>query len=433
MPKRKSTDDGDRKCLGTLKVETGGRPLFGLSFWPGTKIKSKQDEENEDIYYFCTVGGNTGTVYAIIKDKNQKLKLEITPREKFVDDDETEEFYTCCWTTAERISDNEDEVSTPLLIVAGAHGSAKIADFTQEPNNLALVGHGNAINDCRVHPIHPWLLVTASKDESARLWNVITRKCIAIFAGDMGHRDEVLTCDIHILGRLLCTAGMDNTVKIWRLDTTDIATAIFESNSKATKPHIVHDPFPVFSTLDIHSNYVDCARFLGNFIISKSTENKIILWTPDVQRVQRVQHEYNLLTGIPQLVGPSSEDNDDEQTNNFTLEPPKWPLRGATPAASALFLRNFNLPHAQIWFMRFALNHSHSFLAAGNQRGSVSLWNLDDDSLESPPITRFHHPKGKVHAVRQVAFSPDSNLLAFCCDDASVSVFDISDLNNTNQ
>ena len=69
--------------------------------------------------------------------------------------------------------------------------------FTQTRLVLTLSGHGDDIYDCQFHPVDEWLLITASKDQSLRLWNVMTGTPIFIFAGHEGHRESVLTLDIY--------------------------------------------------------------------------------------------------------------------------------------------------------------------------------------------------------------------------------------------
>jgi polycomb protein EED len=70
-----------------------------------------------------------------------------------------------------------------LLATGGLRGIVKVINCTRKIVSRTIIGHGNSINDIHFHPVDPSLLLTASKDESVRLWNVATGVCIAVFAG----------------------------------------------------------------------------------------------------------------------------------------------------------------------------------------------------------------------------------------------------------
>ncbi|XP_028193929.1 polycomb group protein FIE1-like, partial [Glycine soja] len=113
----------------TNRLQEGKRPLYAIVF-------NVLDSRYLDV--FATVGGNRVTVYQCLKEG------VIAVLQSYVDED-------------------------------------------------IFVGHGDSINEVKAQILNPSLVVSASKDESIRLWNAHTGIYILIFAGARGHRNEVLS------------------------------------------------------------------------------------------------------------------------------------------------------------------------------------------------------------------------------------------------
>ncbi|KAJ8314586.1 hypothetical protein KUTeg_006736 [Tegillarca granosa] len=170
-----------------------------------------------------------------------------------------ENYYCCAWTF-------DDVTGQPLLAASGCRGIIRIINPITLQCIKHFIGHGNAVNELKFHPREPNMLLSASKDHTMRIWNIKTNLCVVIFGGVDGHRDEVLSA-------------------IWKTDTEAIQDAVKHSYTfnadKSTRPFpTACEYFPYFSTRDIHRNYVDCVRWFGNFLLSKSCENCIICWKP---------------------------------------------------------------------------------------------------------------------------------------------------------
>lgn len=236
-----------------------------------------REEHQEKIYGLCcmdslfaSVAGGSVSVYCINEDSSCDLKLA------YIDEDTDETFYCCAWAFTDE----------PILLVGGVKGSIKAINVARNELECCFIGHGNAVNDVKVHPVDQNLVLSASKDESIRLWNLKTHACIAIFCGHSGHHDEVLSIAIHPLGNCFVSGGLDSTMKIWSLDGTKIRSLIVKSygGDRSKESSVEFIQFPEFSTNLVHNNFIDSVNWYGNFILSNAVNDKVALWAPDPSR-----------------------------------------------------------------------------------------------------------------------------------------------------
>ncbi|KAK2148975.1 hypothetical protein LSH36_473g03022 [Paralvinella palmiformis] len=352
------------KCTNYLK-EDHGQPLFGVQF-------NYNSKEGEPVI-FTTVGSNRVTIYECQDETNIKLL------QAYVDADSDENFYTCAWTY-------DDVTGQMLLAAAGSRGVIRIISPVTMQCIKHFIGHGQSINELKFHPRDPNILLSVSKDHQLRLWNIKTDVNIAILGGVDGHRDEVLSGDINIDGDLIVSCGMDHSLKIWSLNKPEIKDAIEKSYqynpNKTNRPFATFSQhYPDFSTRDIHRNYVDCVRWFGKFILSKSCENRIVCWKPG-------------------------------NVSDFDYQ-----LKPSDSTVSVL--HQFDFRECDIWFMRFSMDYFQKVLALGNQIGRVFVWDIDVCDPSQARCTVLSHAKCST-AVRQTHFSRDGTTLIAVCDDGTI-------------
>ena len=304
-----------------LQIQEEAVPMYGIKF---CDVPNYFD-------YFGSAGKNAATIYHVAPDGCEVVHV-------FVDEDSEENFYTCAWSSTH-------DTNSPLFLVAGMRGIIKTVNIASLEVGNFLVGHGAPINEIRIHPVDNQLCLSSSKDESVRLWNLKTSVCVAIFAGEKGHRDEVLSIDFHPLGTCFASAGMDNSIKIWNLSEPAIKNTIEKSYREPVRQGNMAfvtytQQTNLFSTNQVHDNYVDAVRWVGNCLISKSTKNLICLWQPDASR-----------------------------------------YKGAT-----LILRQFAIKNSSHWFLKMETCVPLDLFAVGNTTGAVHIYNIHGRSGTSTKI-----------------------------------------------
>ena len=357
------------KCVNRIR-EGHGLPLYFVAF-------NTLDARHKDI--FASAGTNRVTVYRALPSG------AVDPLQLYVDEDPHENYYTLVYSI-------DLKTGSALLLVAGENAVVRVIDLHSRKVVRRIVGHGGAINELKIHPLDLALVASASKDMSVRLWNLHSGCCVAILAGEGGHKDEVLSVDFAPDGNRIVSAGTDHQIMIWDISGAQAKAKMRESFGVGTSadtgdslaaPLRVLSPFaplllssPVFRCNSVHSNYVDHARFLGGFILSKSTEARITLWTTRQRGDKAV------------------------------------PLR----------LREFEYSDCDIWYMRFAVDAPQQrMLGVGNKSGAVFVWRIDDPP-NTPP--RKLTTPASVRAVRCVAFSSDAKIILAACEDGSIFRWD---------
>ncbi|KAL6536152.1 Polycomb group protein fie2 [Orobanche hederae] len=284
---------------------------------------------------------------------------------------------------------------------------------------MSLVGHGDSINEIRTQPLKPSLVVSASKDESVRLWNIHTGICILIFAGAGGHRNEVLSVDFHPSDIYrIASCGMDNTVKIWSMKGEYMLAFLSHFSGRNNFVCLLlHQPFvstefwayveksftwtglpskfptkyvqfPIFIA-SVHTNYVDCNRWIGDFILSKSVDNELVLWEPKMK---------------------------EQSPGEGTID----------------ILQKYPVPECDIWFIKFSCDFHYNTAAVrlrqqkhkllktkggrcgrgarlGNREGKIYVWEVQSN----PPIlvARLSHVQSR-SPIRLTAMSFDGTLFS---------------------
>lgn len=324
---------------------------------------------------FATVGANRITVYKIEDDSIEPLLC-------FADQNPNEEYYCCAWGIDIRTKQKDS-----LVLAAGSHGIIRIISPYNTTPIKYLSGHGSAINDLKVSPTNPELVLSASKDHSLRLWNMCTDVCIAIFGGVEGHRDSVLSADFHLSGTRIVSCGLDHALKIWTLDeeimglieTSRKYNDMIEDESFPT----VRKHFPTFSTRDIHENYVDCVSWFEDYVLSKSCQNVMTMWRPGKAPIE-----------------------------DYVL-PQKY-----TTDSTASIICHYRVKHCNLWFVRFSMDPKKRFLALGNTQGKIYLFDLKMNSKSELVFSKCRS------TIRQTCFNNDGSKLICTCEDGSILRWD---------
>ena len=358
-------------------------------------------DDNDTGPVFAMVGCRDVLIYGTRVDENGLTdKLHILMDEEALGAERLPILNTCSWAYIHE--------ANPLLAVAGSSGQIKLLEACSGTPFTTLIGHGaGLINDLATHPVYPWILASASIDESIRIWDLrrwddkYESPCIIICGHGQGHHEGLLSISWHLSGRYIVSGAHDNAICVWTIpdlsDASDFWISISPTarKSKSDAVHVVQ--YPHFVTAAVRSNYVDCVCFFGDMILSKAASeveenniclNEIVLW--------EITGFNSKLPPPSSNAAPKTAEYKDTRSGFHQKQEGLHNVRinsnGELPSEQQIEAENiplyvqhleFDLPNAPYFYQRFGLltpSHAHPnlhpVLVCGNAEAQIFMWDL---------------------------------------------------------
>ncbi|KAF9346889.1 hypothetical protein BGX26_001608 [Mortierella sp. AD094] len=244
------------------------RTPFGLD---QVKVFEKRGAVKRDPMDNSNILGTTGGPQANIYD-NEHCGDHLDIMSHFLLDpvgeegaEELPEMLTCCW-----MHQSQDAI----LATAGTDKVIHVLSLARSKELVRLTGHNHIITDIQAHPTKDEYLLSASKDGTVRMWNILTGKCLLIYE----YKASVVCFIPSANGRVFLTGSYNGEVREWNVPE-------FESEPEEPIVVLLNESRLLQSAL--HSARIDCIRIAKNKVLSKSVNGKVEYW--DHETLQHIR------------------------------------------------------------------------------------------------------------------------------------------------
>ncbi|MGW0761082.1 nSTAND1 domain-containing NTPase [Streptomyces sp. NPDC002814] len=268
------------------------------------------------------------------------------------------------------------------------------------PYATRLTGHTDNVNAV-AYRADSRMLVTASNDDTARLWNITAPHRPRTLATLSGHTEKVSHAAFSSDGHTLATASWDDTARLW--DTTDLG-----------RPRLM-------AVLRGHTGDVNAVAFSpdGTTLATASTDGTVRLWDVTDPRRPRTTATLRADDRNAAIVSVTfSPDGHTLAAAGFDRAVHLWTLDASGNARRSATLTGHTA--AVSWV---AFSPDGKTLASASWDRTVRLWSLASPGRPAGSAKLTGHSDG----LRSVAISPDGHTLASASLDRTIHLWDIGD------
>ncbi|KAI8599025.1 WD40-repeat-containing domain protein [Dissophora ornata] len=188
------------------------RTPFGLD---QVKVFEKRGAVKRDPMDNSNILGTTGGPQANIYD-NEHCGDHLDIMSHFLLDpvgeegaEDLPEMLTCCWV---------HQPQDAILVTAGTDKMIHVLSLARSKELIRLSGHNHTITDIQAHPTKDEYLLSASKDGTVRMWNILTGKCLLIFE----YKASVVCFNPNTQGRTFLTGSYNGEIREWDVPDFDL-------------------------------------------------------------------------------------------------------------------------------------------------------------------------------------------------------------------